>query len=251
MLQSLFGFKRDANAIVDLSNQQAFHYLQRAHQQREFVEVLLPGDDTIYQSLLLELDNEEKTILIDEFFPGTAFVAPGQVLRLSIRQKGGRSLKFQSRVLETYHYDDAPLYVIAMPDFIDYDQRRNAFRLPVDSALAVDVDFTAPDQKIYCGRIGDISATGLSLHLPKAPECELLYGNRLENVNFEFAQITISSDLTIRNVPHKIEPDASVRIGAEFVNLSASQAKDLELTILQIQRERLRRGEDMRERLIN
>jgi len=251
MLQSLFGFKKTAHSIVDLSNSQVLFRLQQAQQQREFVEVSLPGDDTVYQSLLLELDGAERTILIDELFPGTAFVSPGQTMRLRIRQPGGRSLKFQSRVLETYSYDDAPLFVIAMPEFIDYAQRRNNYRLPVESIMAVDVDFTAPDNKIYSGRIGDISASGLSLMLPKPPECGLAYGNTLANVNFEFAQININSDLTVRSLPSTIAADNALRIGAEFSGLSAQQAKALELTILQIQRERLRRGEDMREQLLN
>ena len=100
MLQSLFGFRKESSAIVDLSNQQVYFRLQQAKDSREFVEVSLPHDDTVYQSLLLELDKEENTLLIDELFPGTGFVTPGQSLRLSIRQFGGRSLKFQSRVIE-------------------------------------------------------------------------------------------------------------------------------------------------------
>ena len=251
MLQSLFGFKKESRPIVDLSNRQVVFRLQQALQQREFVEVCIPGDDIVYQSLLLELDGDERTLLIDELFPGTAFVTPGQTLQLNIRQQGGRSLKFQAQILQTYSYDDAPMYVITMPDALDYDQRRNAYRLPVDSSCAVEVDFTAPDNKIYSGRVGDISAGGLSLFLPQAPDCELRFGNRLANVNFEFAQLNITSDLTIRNLPSARSADAELRVGAEFAGLSAAQAKELELTILQLQRERLRRGEAMRERLIN
>lgn len=251
MLRALLGFKKDHQPIIDSDNQQVFFYLQQAQQQRAFVDVQLPGDNTIYQSILLELDQDEKTILIDELFPNSAWVAQGQTLRISIRQAGGRSLKFQSQIQEAYRYDGAPMYVIAMPDFIDYDQRRNAFRLPVDSTLAVNVSFTGPDKQNYSGRVQDISAGGLALQLPPASDYEFAYGNSLTNVNFEFAQVNISSDLTIRNLPHKIDPESPLRIGAEFTNMPAQRAKDLELTILQIQRERLRRGEDMRERLMN
>ena len=251
MLTSIFNFKKHHPAIIDPNIQQVFFYLQQSQEQRAFVDVQVPGDDTVYQSIFLELDSDEKTILIDEFFPSTAWVSPGQVLRLSIRQKGGRSLKFQSRVLEAYRYDDAPMYVIAMPDFIDYDQRRNAFRLVVESNLAIDVTFTGPDKVTYCGRMGDISASGLSLFLDKAPNCELAYGNILKNVSFEFAQINIASDLTIRSLPRDSNKETPLRIGAEFNGLSANLAKDLEMSILQLQRERLRRGEDMRDRLVN
>ena len=251
MLQSLFGFKKDSSAIVDLSNQQVVHRLQQAQQQREFVEVCVPGDDMVYQSLVLELDQDENTILIDELFPGNVLVTPGQMLRFSIRQHGGRSLKFQSQVMEVYSYDDAPLYVIALPDLIDYDQRRNSYRLPVDRIHTVDVDFTAPDNKIYSGRIGDISASGLSLWLPQETEIDLSYGNRLGNVNFEFAQLNIHSDLVVRNIPKSFNSETEIRIGAEFLDLSSQEARELEQTILQLQRERLRRGEDMRERLLN
>ncbi len=251
MLNSLFSFKKNHQEILDPTNQQVFYYLQLSQQQREFIEVQMPGDSTIYQSLFLELDSDEKTILIDEFFPSTAWVSPGQLLRLSIRQKDGRSLKFQSRVLDAYRYDDAPMYVISMPDFLDHDQRRNSFRLPLESNLAVDVAFTGPDKVEYCGRMVDISAGGLSLMLDNPPACELNYGQLLKNVNFEFAQINIQSDLAVRHLPREQEPDTSLRIGAEFNHLPSNLAKDLELTILQLQRERLRRGEDMRDRLVN
>lgn len=251
MLNSLFSFKKSHQEIVDPVNQQALYHLQQCQQQRGFVEVQMPGDDTLYQSLFLELDSDEKTILIDEFFPSTAWVAPGQVLRLSIKQKGGRSLKFQSRVLEAHRYDDAPMYVIAMPDFIDHDQRRNAFRLPVESSLAVDVSFTGSDKVQYCGRMGDISASGLSVNFDKPPKCELSFGNILKNVSFDFGEMSIQNDLTIRHLPAEIDPDSPLKIGAEFRSMPTNLARDLELTILQIQRERLRRGEYMRDRLVS
>ena len=251
MLQSLFGLKKESSPIVDFGNQQVLFRLQQARDNREFVEVSLPHDDTVYQSLLLELDQEENTLLIDELFPGSAFVTPGQNLRLSIRQHGGRSLKFQSQVIESYHYDDAPLYVISMPEFIDYDQRRNAYRLPVDANIMVEVDFTAPDNKIYSGRVGDISSGGMSLFLPKPPECELNYGQRLANVNFEFAQLNIHSDLVVRNLPDIMNAEGEIRIGTEFNGLATGKVRELEQTILQLQRERLRRGEQMRESLLN
>lgn len=251
MLQAMFGFKKDSTPIVDRENLQVFLLLQQAMQQRAFIDVQVVGEDALYQSLILEMDNDEKTILIDELFPSSTWISAGQALRLNIRQLGGRSLKFQTEVIERYQYDDSPMYVIRMPDAIDYDQRRRHFRLAVDPALALNAKFTAPDKTRYNARVQDISAQGVALQLPQAPECNLHYGSRLENVRFEFAQLNINSALTIKNIPAIINPESSLRIGAEFCGMSANQSRELEQTILQLQRERLRRGEDMRDRLIN
>lgn len=251
MLRSVFGLKKHRESDEDVALRHVFLTLQQAMMGRELVEVSLAGDDKVYQSLILELDSDEKTILIDELFPGTYQGIPGQLLSVSIRQKGGRSIKFDSVILQRHSFDDAPIYVIAMPGSLDLDQRRAAFRLPIASNIVVESRFTGPDRCQRLARLRNVSADGLCLETECEGDLKLICGDVLNDVTFELSGVYIECDATVRNVVCDEESLQPWRIGVEFVRMPIIEHRQLELAILQIQRERLRRGEHQRDQLIH
>lgn len=224
---------------VDPALNHTYLHLHQAQRSRSFVEVAVAGDSEIYQSMVLELDPEARTLLIDELFPSGFVGLPGQSVTLSIRQPGGRKLKFNSVIQQQHQHNGAPLYVLAMPRDIETDQRRNSYRLPMGN-VAIDSHFEGPDRQSYHGRLCNVSSTGVAIEVAADSANSFHYNDRLNHVMFDFAGINIDCAMTIRSVATEEEQNGRLLIGAEFVDLPQLEQRILEKSIMRIQRDRLR-----------
>ena len=251
MFKTVFGLKKSPENELDIARRHVFLTLQQAMMARALVEVSLFGDDTTYQSLILELDSDEQTILIDELFPSTYAAIPGQHLSLNIRQKGGRSITFDAMILQRHNLDDAPIYVITMPDNLDLDQRRAAFRLPIDTTIVIESHFVGPDRCQHSARLHNISANGLCLEADYEDGFQLSSGDMLNDVAFDFGGVHIECDAAVRNIVADDDSLDPYRFGVEFVHMPVNEHRQLEQAILHMQREQLRRGESQRDSLLH
>ena len=256
MLSSLLGrysslrnIKPAKTSKANTALNKTYLLLHQAQRNRSFVEVVVEGDKVVYQSMILSLDPEERTILIDELFP-TGFVGlAGQKVRLSIRQQAGRKLKFNSVIQQRYQHDGSPLYVLAMPGDLDCDQRRNAYRLPISHKAAIEPHFIGQDEQPYQARLCNLSSSGIAMELEVDDVGEFHYDDQLTHLAFTFAGINIDCGLVVRNV-EVTEPAANrVMIGAEFVDFSPLEQRVLERSIMRIQRDRIRLNGEMESQL--
>lgn len=223
--------------------------LHQAMRQRSFIEVKLGGADVVYQSMILAVDPEEQTLLIDELFPAGFIGLPGQSVQISIRQKAGRKIKFSSVILEQHSHQDTPLYVLKLPLELEVDQRRNAYRLPIGKGIAVESSFTGPNDQRYPARLCNLSSTGISMEVEVEDPSAFHYDDSLTNVAFDFAGMNIGCELVVRNIMAS-EPDHNrLMIGAEFVDLSPVEQLGLERSIMRVQRDRLKYASDMESNL--
>lgn len=223
-------------------------YLQLYQAQREhyFIDVQVDGDDVIYQSMILNLDPEEKTVLIDELFPPGFEGLPGQRVEICIRQPKGRKVRFDSEIIEQHLHDGAPVFVLAMPQEGLYtDQRRKAFRLSVGSGIQIKPHFVGPDQQSYLARLRNLSSTGLGLEVEVNDPRQFNFNDRLKHVEFDFGGVTFDCDMTVRNVSAEEAQQNKVLLGAEFIDLPALERRVLEKSIMRIQRDRIRLAGDV------
>ncbi|MEE8058408.1 MAG: flagellar regulator YcgR PilZN domain-containing protein [Pseudomonadales bacterium] len=225
-------------------------HLHQALRNRSFVEVLVNGDDVLYQSMILWLDPEERTILIDELFPTGLIGLSGQKVQVSIRQQAGRKLKFNSVIIEQHRYEGTPIYVLAMPEGLESDQRRNAYRLPISEKITIEPHFIGPDDQTYLARLRNLSSSGIAMEVEVDDVNGFGYDDQLTHLAFDFAGINIDCGLAVRNVEFT-EPAANrVLIGAEFVDLPPPDQRVLEKSIMRIQRDRIRLTGEMESQLV-
>ena len=112
--KSLRGNIEDGRPDAKLNhNYLSLYQVQRDHR---FLEVTIDGDDVVYQSIILELEPEERTILIDEFFPNDFVGLPGQRVSVAVRLDGGRKMQFKTDIVEKYLHEGKVLMQIN-PDF--------------------------------------------------------------------------------------------------------------------------------------
>lgn len=212
--------------------------LHKAMRERAFLDVVVAGDTVIYQSIMLELDPVECTVLIDELFPGGFVGMPGQKLEVTVRQEAGKKLKFETEVIEHNMHDGTPLYILKMPDTLAGDQRRRAFRLPIASRLAIEPSFCFPDQlQPSRGLLKNVSTMGVALEVPGDLSSSLRHGDLLKGIEFDFAGVGVSCDLAVRNI--QLASDKTV-VGGEFMGLPMGDQEMLSRSILRVQRQRLK-----------
>lgn len=204
--------------------------VQRSH---ALIDVTIDGVDARYQSIILGVDPEQGTVTIDELFPHGFVGLPGQPVTITVRLDGSRRLSFASHILQRSREDGTELYTLMLPDVIDYNQRRGAFRLRFGAGRAVASEFLAPDSRRCSATVRDLSSTGIRLELPAA--AALNAGDVLHDLQFEFAGRSFQCRADVRNVRSN-GADNTV-IGAAFVDLPRVEQRSLERMIMQLQRQ--------------
>ena len=237
---------------IDSRVNQTYVRLHQAQRERSFIEVMVAGNDVVYQSMILELDPQEGTVLIDELFPLGFTGLPGHKVTLSIRLREGRKIKFDSVIVESHLHEDAPLYVLSMPKDVETDQRRSAYRLPIRN-VAIDSHFIGPDSLSYTGRLRNVSSTGISLEVETdgaANDLAFHYNDQLKHFMFDFAGVNVDCGVKVRSIEVDPSDDHKLVIGAEFLDLPLTEQRVLERSIMRVQRERVRHAGEVESQLI-
>jgi len=207
--------------------------VQRAH---ALLDVCVEGVEGRYQSIILGVDPEAGTVTIDELFPRGFIGLPGQSLTVNVRLDGSRRLSFVTHIIERRRGADAvELYQLMMPQTLDYNQRRGAFRLKLGQGWAMVSEFRAADRQRRVAAVRDLSSTGIRLALPDGLAEPLNEGDTLDNLQFEFAGRNFQCRADVRNIGRD-EAGGTV-IGAAFRGLSRLEQRSLERMIMQVQRQ--------------
>ena len=143
--------------------------------------------------------------------------------------------------MQQLHYDNAAIVVLAMPQHIEIGQRRNAYRLPMTTAMTIGSRFVGPGGNIYQGRLRNVSRSGMAVDiLLDDAKQNFQYNDRLDELVFDFAGAHIHCDAVVRNVNVDGAAKNHLLIGAEFIDLPPLQQRLLERSIMRIQRDRIK-----------
>ena len=238
--------QRKGGVAADKQHNAVYLALHKAMRARAFLDVVVTGDTEVYQSMMLELDPVERTILIDEFVPRGFVGMPGQAVQVTVRMDEGKKLRFDSEITEYTMHEGAPLYVLKMPAALDGDQRRRAFRLPIASRLAIEPHFQFPDSEHSRGLLKNVSTIGVAVELAGDQSQRVHPGDLLKDMEFDFAGVGIRCDLAVRNI--QSARNVTV-VGGEFMGLSLGDQELLSRSILRVQRQRLKYSNSMEQGL--
>jgi c-di-GMP-binding flagellar brake protein YcgR len=132
--------------------------------------------------------------------------------------------------------DGDSYFEIPYPECIDRLQRRNVFRVGIPPDVPTRAEFFQPTTStVWVGRINDLSAGGCSIVIRPDQALGLDMGVVLPQAKISidgFVDLTV--DLVIRN--QRIISDAEWVFGAEFAELPALSAQQLDRAVMQLQR---------------
>lgn len=207
--------------------------VQRSH---ALIDVAIDGVDAHYQSIILGIDPVRGSITIDDLFPSGFVGLPGQPVTVTVRLDGARRLTFNTQITSRVADGrDVDSYFLALPENLDYNQRRGAFRLHLGQGLVATSAFTAPDQQNVSARIRDLSSTGIRLELPQS--LPLQAGDVLQDLQFDFAGRSFHCTADVRNLHSASDHDRQIIVGAAFRDLPRPEQRSLERMIMLKQRQ--------------
>ena len=211
--------------------------VQRSH---ALIDVAIDGIDASYQSIIIGINPERGILEIDELFPHGFVGLPGQPVTVTVRLDNKRRLTFSTHIISRRDDDGVESYWLALPDVLDYNQRRGAFRLQLNQGWGVVSEFLAPDHERCSARVRDLSSTGIRLEVLDGAKPST--GDVLHDLHFEFAGRNYKCAADVRNVTNLGDASGRFLIGAQFRDMSRVEQRSLERMIMQLQRQQAQRA---------
>jgi c-di-GMP-binding flagellar brake protein YcgR len=199
-----------------------------------------------FQSYLVDIDRESKTIALDEMIPrdGERFLLAGEPFKVEGFHEGVRIAWESNGPLSIDESGGSRCYRGALPAEVVYHQRRNAFRAALKLAQLVNVDLDGEKLKApISGKLLDISATGCKLRFDGDITGSLQLGQVYDRfaAALPFGKMTAPVELRYLHFEEKI---STTFAGIRFHNMSGLVQRQVERFVYQLQREARRFDKD-------
>lgn len=191
---------------------------------------------TTYKSMLLELEMENKHIMIDSLMPnhGNEIITTSNNISIGYNIEG-IMYYFDSKFIVMVN-EKFPSIKIAFPSIVKKVQKRNAYRVspPMDNPLSVKVVEGVTE------KIADISEGGLSFY-SKRTEKEMPVGTVFEKVTFKLPTMDrhIIAKAKVKSFIKSSDPSKS-RYGMEFIEMRMADKDSIANYVLIRQMEMIR-----------
>ena len=197
-----------------------YYPLMHLQDERQFLEVFIPGYKHSVQSMVIGIDFINSTFSLDAFSP--IIEKPDMLIdeTLTIRHyKGWKKLEINSSVLE---WDaDKFQFIMVLPEYIGYQARRLYPRLAMTNKKLLKGQIYPIYGSPWYANVKDISRGGMRVnvsgdlrpHLQKdtlLPKCQLQLDNDL----------TIQFQGSVKGFRYLSRPSRTTEIGIEFQHMS-------------------------------
>ena len=195
----------------------------------------------IFQSLILSVDELNKTILIDDLFPAPEIrLTHAHMLQCEYHEKG-LTTSFSTQLIKISKHNGSPALLINYPDVVEQQQRRASFRLPLQDDKILAAKLTSNQYSLLSGIIKDISNNGIRINIHGNQTNELSQGDILNNCQIMLDENRqIECQLTVRNKNYFNRPYRHTQIGVEITNIHSAHQNLLTQYVNKQQRQQCR-----------
>ena len=213
--------------------------LHQLMEKRALLAVTLKDHQQSFSSAILDVDHENDYFILDELKPeqGDDILKQAPSLQIS-SHLGGISMSFKATVSEFGQEDNIPFYKLPLPKSINYLQRRQAVRVKLSASNVVSVTFSLADGQKLTGELDDISIGGLRVRFKQNLPNSLAKSEKL-SCSFELPpdnKEVINCNFLIHSIKHEKNKFGPAFIGGEFKDLHKPLEKELQRTIMILQR---------------
>jgi len=212
-------------------------FFQRMLDKRALLTVFINDHEEPYSSAIIAI--EDSRFIIDELKPetGNKLLKDNPAIELKA-QLDGISIKCHAKIDKFGQDNNIAFYQLAVPDEIDYHQRRQAVRVRLSAAHPLPVTFKASNGEIFDGVIDDISTGGIRSRFKKSLSKSLENG---QHINCSFLlppenKQTLNCDLIVRVIKHDKDQFGASFLGGEFINMPKPLERQLQRSIMSLQR---------------
>ena len=213
--------------------------LQRGH---FLVGISIAGTSNSYNSMLVKIDTDKHTMLLDILHPEAAHLKILKYKDFTFNVSyDGINISFKGTVKELIDDDDTQAYLVDFPDKLLYQQRRQTFRSSVSRDTLLPVTLTNPKDNTSCkGTISNVSIGGLRLQLEHAEEYSFDKLSLLSCTFVTTEDVEISCSVEVRNITID-SAHGPTTVGVQFKNLDNQQKRYIQNFSLQMEREMIKR----------
>lgn len=197
--------------------------LQNLLDQKARILVKVEGEREIFQSMLLSIDKLNEVLILDELFPlPEKNITYGTPIYIEHHAQG-KTTTFSSVFISTTRDHGLPALLINMPEYVDQDQRRNAFRLSLSPENIVSAQLSQNAHENYFGVVKDISNHGLRINLSGNQLEQLSNGAILPSCIIKLDEMNqLECQLTVRSKRYFNRPYRHTQIGTEITHIGLS-----------------------------
>lgn len=215
--------------------------LQSLWERRVLLSAKPEGDEDWYSTAILDVSRSAGIFVLDELAPdrGHQRVAIGTRLRV-MGVLGGVPTRFTAEVVEVAMQDDIAFYRVALPQEVEYLQRRAFFRAYVPRSLELRVQMVLEQEGLQVtGRLLDVSLGGFGVQLdqdgPLSP-LDVVDVRTLDLPEGQAIRCTAEIRYMQQEPGHK-----PIRAGARFIDLDKAVERTLLRAIYSLEREQIRK----------
>ncbi|MDH5632684.1 MAG: flagellar brake protein [Gammaproteobacteria bacterium] len=209
---------------------------------RDQFTVQLHNRDDLFNSMILSVNADGKTLDLDELQPLAAnnFVDKGVTLRMMIRFRGAQ-LAFSTTVINKGRKNGAISYRCSLPPFLLSRQMRNHYRVEVGVTRNILVILADETGATIQGTLHDISIGGIGIRVNATEVQDVKTGERLARCTLHVDDTkTISSPLEIK-FKKNIANTSLALIGGSFIDLQPRDKNRLSHFVAALDRENQKR----------
>jgi c-di-GMP-binding flagellar brake protein YcgR len=213
--------------------------MRQLKEEHELLGVTVPGCEQPANTAILGVSEKRGIFLLDELNSDDAHRAllQNRKLRITCRLQG-MELKFACALVNDSNDGGLAIYEIALPSQITRVQRRDNYRLRLDTGLVVPVSVPNLEGETVKGQVFDLSTSGIGAYLQtrnSPPPGKLLHGVTLSLGRGRPLKTGIEIRFARQNTSNHM-----LRIGARFVDLETAQERQIARFLAEQQRKRRR-----------
>lgn len=197
-----------------------YRQLMELQDQRQLLEVLLPGQKYSFQSMVVGIDFVEAQFSLDEFSP--RLNNPQELLYQTViirHQKHWELLEFAARIVGWSEENDC--YLLGLPEVVSYQPRRSHSRLVLAKQDILNATISPPYGAPWYATVKDISPGGMRVNLSGDLRPHLHRGKALPKCLVMLdKEITIISRGEVRSYSYSGKPYRNTEVSIEFSGMS-------------------------------
>ncbi len=211
--------------------------LKKIHSKHSLLSILIKPHEEYFGSTIIEINNDENYLVIDELYPeeGHRKIEIGSQLSFNT-QYSGASVNFSGTIEAIGENEKAAYYKIIIPKEVEYHQRRNTYRIAPNVNDPIYVNLVNEDEVLIKAEIKDLSHGGICLRINASPHLSINNGDLIPTCLIQVDKNRkILSSLNVCYVG-KNKETGSIRIGAQFAEMSKIDRRELEHLIASLER---------------
>ncbi len=216
--------------------------LKKLNKNHTLLSIRLGNNEKSFGSMLLEINQERNYLVIDELYPRHEIKVPLVNSKLRIdTQLNGIELGFGVEILAIAEQEGVEYYKVSYPSSLFYYQRRASFRVGVGISTSIPVALSTLEDVLLHAELRDISLGGISARINTPMPGNIEVGDEIPTCIIhtpEGKKVVCSLEVS-RIETH--DTSQSVRVGARFIQLSASDRHELSRFIAKLERENIKK----------